>query len=214
MHSLLKKILDVFIPPSVESVVVRQLSEEKLHALMRVSLGPHLWIYALFPYREPQIRALIRSIKYRGERAPLEMLGHILAEELLEILADKYALAGWQEALLVPLPSSKKRLRERGYKQTGRIGEKVAGHLGSSVRYAPKLLERENRDSQTHFSYEKRKENIAGAFFVSPALKSMAQGACIILLDDVVESGSTLSDARRALLSAGAQDVIAIAVAK
>ncbi len=204
----------MLVPPSEDAGLARTLSETELRALLKPSVGPFPWIVSLFSYRETQIRALVRATKYRNEKAPLHALGRIIAEEIVEILSEKNTLAGWQGALLVPIPLSALRLRERGYSQTERIAASVLPHLPSIVTYTPQLLAREDRESQTQLARGKRKENIAGAFFVSPASEILVRDACIILLDDVVESGSTLSDARRALLEASARDVIAIAIAR
>ncbi|HEY4473982.1 MAG TPA: hypothetical protein VI957_02380 [Candidatus Paceibacterota bacterium] len=214
MRGFFAKIIDALVPPSADVAVARTITETEFEKLFRPIVGPFPWIVSLFPYRDVRIRALIRAVKYRSEEAPLGALGRSIAEEIVETLSEKRALAGWQNVLLVPIPPSPLRMRERGYSQTERIAAHVLPHLPEMVLYAPKLLKREDRESQARLAREKRKENIAGAFFVPPAAVSAAVGAFVILLDDVVESGSTLSDARRALLDAGAKDVIAIAVAR
>lgn len=165
------------------------------------------WVHSLFSYHDTDVRAAIKALKYYGERRVAKTLGTFIADYAGELLAERKALYGWRTILICPVPSSPKRLRERGYNQAGLIA-KVAAEI-MVVRYEPNVLSREERVSQVHVDRSKRKENMQGVFTALPT----AENVSIILIDDVVESGATLTDARRALLEAGAHDVIAITVA-
>ncbi|TAK58753.1 ComF family protein [Patescibacteria group bacterium] len=209
---ILRRILDALIPISSESAIARSLSEETLAELLHPMIHrDKQWIVALFPYRNPKVRALIRAIKYRGEKAPLPALGRILADEIIQILADKKTLGGWRNPLLVPIPSSSARLKSRGYNQVERIVLATLPHLEAEVTYAPDVLGREDRASQVEVLKSEREKNIAGAFSVIRPEK--VSGMHVILIDDVAETGTTLSDAKRALIGAGASEVIAITLA-
>lgn len=205
-------VIDGIIPPAPESLVARAITEERLARILRPEALPEApWITALFPYANPDIRALIRAIKYRGEKAPLPALGAVASEEILGILEDMTFMENWRDVLLLPVPSSPARMRERGHNQAERIAEAVVPHLAGAVMYAPHILARHARPSQVDVPREARRQNVEGAFFVSHP--DTIRGRYILLIDDVVESGATLADARRALLSAGAKDVIALAMA-
>ena len=207
-----QKLLDLVLPLSPESLIARSISEEVLADLLNpVTVRGESWITALFPYQNPKIRALVRAVKYRGEKMPLSALGRVAADEVLEIIAEKKTLSGWSEIMLVPIPTSSERLRSRGYNQTERIAWVILPHLGSGIEYDPDVLTRTERKSQGEVTPHDRKKNVQDAFSVLRADK--VTGRKIILIDDVVESGATLHDARRALLRAGATDVIAIAIA-
>ncbi|MFA5876932.1 MAG: phosphoribosyltransferase family protein [Candidatus Paceibacterota bacterium] len=209
---IFRRILDALIPISSESAIARSLSEETLAELLHPMIHrDKQWIVALFPYRNPKVRALIRAIKYRGEKAPLPALGRILADEIIQILADKKTLGGWRNPLLVPIPSSSARLKSRGYNQVERITLATLPHLEAEVTYAPDVLGREDRASQVEVLKSEREKNIAGAFSVIRPEK--VSGMHVILIDDVAETGTTLSDAKRALIGAGASEVIAITLA-
>lgn len=207
-----RRILDALIPLSSESAIARSLSEDTLAELLHPMIHrDKQWITALFPYRNPKVRALIRAIKYRGEKAPLPALGRILADEIIQILADKKTLEGWRNPLLIPIPSSSARLKSRGYNQVERIVLATLPHLEAEVTYAPDVLGREDRASQVEVLKSEREKNIAGAFSVIRPEK--VNGMHTILIDDVAETGTTLSDAKRALMNAGASEVIAITLA-
>jgi predicted amidophosphoribosyltransferase len=204
-------LLDLVLPLSTEAAIARSLDSTTLQKLVNPLEQPLPWVTSLFPYHDTRVRALVRAIKYRGEKAPLPILGAVAAEEILAIISDKRALEGWSDILFVPIPSPPKRLRNRGYNQAERIALGILPFLHGAARYAPDVLGREERESQVRVPREKRASNIKGAFFV--LRPEVVAGTQIILLDDVTESGSTLIDARRALRAAGASDVIAVAIA-
>ncbi|MES2134889.1 MAG: phosphoribosyltransferase family protein [Patescibacteria group bacterium] len=209
---IFRRILDALIPISSESSIARSLSEDTLAELLHPMIHrDRQWITALFPYRNHKVRALIRAIKYRGEKAPLPALGRILADEIIHILEEKKTLQGWRNPLLVPIPSSRARLKARGYNQVERIVLATLPHLEGQVIYAPDVLGREDRASQVEVLKSEREKNIAGAFSVIRPEK--VTGMQIVLIDDVAETGTTLADAKRALIQAGASEVIAITLA-
>lgn len=211
LQMMFGSILNAILPLSSESMMARELNEETLRLhLNPVSHTRNPWIYCLFRYSDPKIRALMRAIKYRGEKAPLGPLGKVAAEEAVEIIKEKMLEEGWKEPIITPVPSSAKRLRSRGYNQADRIVLAMLPFLRDVADYAPDILGREDRPSQVSIPREKRHENIENAFFALRPDK--VHGRYVIILDDVVESGSTLEDARRALITVGAVDVIAIAI--
>lgn len=212
LRKFFQGLMDALIPLSSEAAIARSLSEAVLFELLYpVVHRERPWITALFPYRNLKVRALVRAIKYRGEKAPLPALGRIMAEEIVSAVADKHALGGWHDPLILPIPSSPKRLKNRGYNQAERITLALLPYVGASMAYAPDILGREDRKSQVDVSRRAREKNIAGAFFVLRPEK--VRGKDIVLIDDVAETGTTLEDARRALMASGAADVIAFTIA-
>ena len=211
MLELLRAILDSVLPPRGEVEVARTLTPEALASYFHPVAVREAWIIALFPYREEKVRALVRAVKFYGEQKPLRLLAGSAYGFLLELVADRRLLHGWNTPLLVPIPSSPARLKERGYNQTERIAAAFADAFGEAVLYAPRALARTDRKSQVRVPRKKRTENIRGAFYVPD--EGAVRGRHVILLDDVVESGATMKDARRALTAAGALDVLGIAIA-
>ncbi len=193
--------------PRAERAV--RLTPEKLVTLFApTTLRGAPWIHALFPYRDERIRSLVQAVKYYGERSVADKVAPFAADYLTELVAEARAFSGWEDVVLAPIPSSAARLRERGYNQAALFARAIADRM-PDVTYDDTLLSREDRTSQVHVLRMLRKTNMQGAF----RAHSRARGRFVILIDDVTESGATLSDARRALLSSGALDVLAIAIA-
>lgn len=104
--------------------------------------------------------------------------------------------------LIVPVPLHPNRLRERGYNQSALLAYLVAQVLALPVEEG--LLKRVvDTPHQTRLSLSQRRVNVAGAFSADPILSQRWQGARILLVDDILTTGSTLLHAARALHAAG-----------
>lgn len=204
-------IIDLLLPKKEEARRAELVSKETLEGLFRPQLTKEIWITSFFPYANPDVRALIRAVKFYGVVVPLREVGALIAEYLIEIVADKKSLSGWDTPIIVPIPSSQQRIEKRGYNQAERFARHIYEEMEEWTEFDPSSLSRVERASQTHIEKSERETNVLGAFTVHDGKNII--GRHIILVDDVVLSGSTLKDARRALLSAGAADVIAITIA-
>ena len=141
-------------------------------------------------------------MKYRRNAA----LGEALAPHLAGFVRN----LGWRVDLVVPVPLSRRRMKERGYNQVGPLAMPLAAMLG--WRYSPQVLAqtRETR-SQVGLSPLERKVNIAGAFRAEPVLVA---GKAILLVDDVVTTGATMAACAKALVKADAQIVYGLTLAR
>jgi predicted amidophosphoribosyltransferase len=202
-------IFDALLPRHPRAERARALSEREIADLVvHTTLPKHSWIHALLPYRDERVRALIQAVKYYGEQDVAEIVAPYGAECLMELVSEKRSFEGWGRAVIAPIPTSGRRLRERGYNQAAVFARAIHASF-PEAQYDESLLTREERPSQVHLPRAARSVNMRGAFHAS----ARASGRFVILVDDVVESGSTLCAAREALLDAGAKDVIAIAIA-
>lgn len=149
---------------------------------------------------------LIRQFKFH---AGLD-LAWPLARRLLQAHRD----ARWPTpALLLPVPLSDERLRERGYNQAWELARRVAGELASPVD--PTLLLRvKDTAHQLDLPPEKRAGNVRGAFAVEPRRRDAVEGRSVTLIDDVMTTGATLAEISRVLLQAGASEVRVWVVAR
>ena len=109
------------------------------------------------------------------------------------------------------VPLSRRRLRRRGYDQAELLAKLIAKHLGQSPVRLLKKLRDTPPQSQTG-SAEKRRANIAGAY--ACLRPERVQGKRILLVDDIVTTGATLSEAAKVLKKAGAKEVICATLAR
>jgi ComF family protein len=148
------------------------------------------------------IKEAIHSLKYdRNIGAGLALANHLMG---------MYDQSGWHVDMIIPVPISHERFRERGYNQTSLLAYPLA--LYARIPYKPKALHRlKNTPTQTGLSARERQKNLLGAFIANPLMVSKAN---ILVVDDVATTGSTLEACSQALVNAGARDVYCFTLAK
>lgn len=141
-------------------------------------------------------------MKYRGNIG----FGEALAMQMADFVQSLH----WPSEILIPVPLSKKRLKERGYNQVSLVARPLAYQLG--WMYQPDALwkTRETR-SQVGLTASERSENVHGAYQADPKVVARKQ---VTIMDDVATTGSTISACTAALLSAGAQEVYILTIAR
>jgi ComF family protein len=155
------------------------------------------WLYE-FP-----VSHLVQALKYEGALAHARVLGTLLASE-----AARLQPGG--DALVVPVPLHPRRLQQRGYNQSHEIARIVARRLRWPLVDGA-LRRTRDTASQVGLSRTQREQNLRGAFAVEPA---RVEGRRVVLLDDVLTTGSTAHAAASALRAAGAARVDLLAVAR
>ena len=112
---------------------------------------------------------------------------------------------------IVPLPVTEKRLKERGFNQSYVMAEEIGKIVEKPVLFSSLYKKRETKDQYT-LSREERSKNVRGAFALREA--EAVRGKRILLVDDLMTTGSTVSEASHVLLSANAKAVLVFALAR
>jgi ComF family protein len=160
---------------------------------------------------EGGLRDLIHMLKYEGVRPAANVLGRMLAE----VLDGLHPAMGDAKVLVVPVPLHIAKQRQRGFNQSEMIA-KIALKLapsGNDYAFVADALER-TRDTQSQIGLTRhqRRENLRGAFRVKhPDLIASQQ---VLLVDDVLTTGTTASECARILRRAGASKVWVATVAR
>ena len=172
-------------------------------------------LIALFDYKDPLVREMIWELKYKGNRNIGQRFAQILMDILRAELAERIFFEKFINPILIPMPVSDKRRRERGWNQTEIVAEEMQKlNTDELFEYSSKILIKQiHTDSQarTHATKRERLENLAGSMLVNNPEKIL--GRCVILLDDVTTTGSTFAEAKRALKESGAKKILCIALA-
>lgn len=155
------------------------------------------WAY----YEDPLLSA-IHKLKYRGDIG----LGSILARPLTDLLLSHR----WQVDAVVPVPLDSTRQRQRGYNQSALLARPISWE--ASLEYLPDAVcrTRETRQ-QVGLSREDRVANMAGAF---AADQKRVTGRSVLLIDDVITTGSTMNACAQSLMNAGAKSVFGLTLAR
>jgi ComF family protein len=164
----------------------------------------------LGPYDNPltdnQLQQALLRLKHRAGEGLAEVLGDLFAEHAEDRLR---ALAA---DVVVPVPLHWRRRWERGYNQSEAIAFALAERL--RVPCLPHGLRRWRHTPMQHHqsSPTARRLNVKGAFRAAP--RTSFQGRAVLLVDDVMTTGSTLHEAAHVLKAAGAARVVVAVLAR
>lgn len=151
-------------------------------------------------------RDLVLKLKFSRRRDLVDPMGRWMARAGRELLDT--------ESLVVPVPLHRLRLWQRRFNQAADLGRSAASSSGAS--FVPDLLRRTRRTrQQVGLDASARKRNVRGAFEIRSGKEALVQGRKVVLIDDVMTTGSTVAACARVLRSAGAQsvDVLTFAIA-
>jgi ComF family protein len=161
---------------------------------------------AVAAYRSRDVvRQLVHEFKYARQRH----LRHPIAGWLRETLRDP-RLHGRHFDVIVPVPLHPARERERGFNQATLLAELLAPTITTPLR--PVLERTRYTTTQTAYDRAERMENLHGAFRLRK--NQDVRDLRVLLIDDVLTTGSTLSECARVLRAAGAVSVHAATAAR
>jgi len=167
----------------------------------------HDWPFRLVraggPY-EGILKDAIHRFKYAGRRGLAAQLG-----QLMLAAADRepiYRTAG----LIVPIPLSREKLHRRGFNQAGLLARELGCALNLPVAGGC-LVKVIDTPPQAYLNRAARIENLRGAFRV--VKPEVIAGQVVLLVDDVLTTGSTMAEAASTLREAGASEIFGLTVA-
>ncbi len=152
-------------------------------------------------YREPLVRAVLQ-LKYRPNRRLARCMGGWLDE-----LCRRER---WPVDVVVPVPLSARRQRQRGYNQAELVASALADLLQVPLACEGLLRTRETQ-SQVGLDASLRTQNVHGAFQANP---TVVHGRAVLLVDDLLTTGATLAACADSLWAADAAQVFGVTVAR
>ncbi len=166
---------------------------------------------AFFAYKDPLVKAAILEVKSYGNRKIARLLGEVIHELLVTELEDMEIFYNFRSPLLLPIPMTRTSLRKRGWNQCQLCVSALIACSGNTFDTAQNALTKMRKtDDQVGKGRKERFENLRHSCVADPAL---VRDRNVIILDDIVTTGATLAEAKRALLEAGARKVFSVAIA-
>jgi ComF family protein len=168
----------------------------------------HLPPYAgarAFGHYTAELSRLVQELKFHGRRTLVGLLAPLLAATFFEFWARN------DFDLIIPVPLHSKRKRDRGYNQSELLARALAARI--AISFSGKTLVRSRSTlPQVGLSDSQRFENVRKAFCcVDPA---QVKDKRVLLIDDVMTTGATVSSAAQTLLDAGCFRVSVLTVAR
>lgn len=158
-----------------------------------------------YAFHSGPLRTAIHEFKYSGLRNLATILGQLMGQGWVAGAPDSRGIDA-----IVPVPLHSGRQRQRGFNQAALLGRELGVYLQRPVA-EDVLVRSKPTPPQVGLSPEERWANVNGAFRCAGDSLS---GACVLLVDDVYTTGSTLEAACSALLGTGVQSVWAYTLAR
>jgi ComF family protein len=204
--------LDAIVPPRAQTARTKERRFDDIplkvanHELLDTK------ILTLMDYRAPEVRDLIRSLKYDGNEYAAHLCAAVLADYLREEIASIRAFSP-RPIYIIALPLHESRQRERGFNQIQIVLNRLPAAFkdGTLASVTAALVRTRATVRQTHLERTDRIQNVRGAFSVPDP--SLVRHGHIFLIDDVTTTGATLANAAKPLRKAKAE-VTLIALAR
>lgn len=155
-----------------------------------------------FLYEEP-VRGAILRFKFQGLRAYAPQFARWMAQRVRAELPGRYDFVTW-------VPCSRRRRWQRGFDQAELLARLLARELDAAA-YATLIKVRHNPPQSKTKSASVRRANVLGAYRLRPG--APVSGAKILVVDDIITTGSTLSECGKVLRLAGAAELVCAAIA-
>ena len=174
---------------------------------------------AVLDYAEPW-SSLIASLKFQDDTAIADVLARLMAPALTQ----RWHMPGntpvgardasrrrthWKRgspSVIVPVPLSASRLRERGYNQAWLLARRLSANLGLPA-WPDALVRHKDTPRLMTLDADERLRHIRHAFAISPRYLPLLQGRHVAVVDDVLTTGATLNEIATTLWQAGAREV-------
>lgn len=149
----------------------------------------------------PPVSGAIKALKFSGKK--------YFAREFAAVMAKVYYKAYFNCEVIVPVPSSPSRIKEKGYNQS----ELIAAALGelTDIPVINAVAKKRETESQVGLTEKERYSNLSGSFKVVDA--EAIKGKKVLIVDDVMTTGTTLNVMAETLKKAGANEVYGITAA-
>ena len=164
--------------------------------------NPHIYkstivdlaVYSAIPY-SPVAKNILLAAKEQSIKSADQLVRSAIAASL-QVLFQKYP-----NSALVPIPSAPASNRRRGRDFINEMAIFVAKDMGVGV--LPLLEQQRLVRDQSKLNIASRRENLAMALSIKPQLRGNYSSESVVILDDLVTTGSTINEANRALTKAG-----------
>ena len=211
---LISLLLDIILPRDPEITKIENMSEiEILNNIPQASEIKDDRFKALFQYKNKISKRAIWAIKYEKNYKIAQKFSNLLYDFILENISDEIIFYQFNNPLLISIPMYKNDFKKRGYNQSELIINELVKtdknkNFTISLNAITKIKETPHQSKLKNKT--DRLKNLKNCFYAD---EKIVAGKNIILIDDVITTGTTMSEAAKTLINAGAKKVIGFSLA-
>jgi len=214
MKDFIDSILNLILPKDLEIVEIEGMPEtDIIKEVPEANEIKDSKYKALFQYKNKISRKAVWAIKYSKNKEILNKFSNLLYEYILENITDEISFSNFNNPLLIPIPMHKNNLKERGYNQSELIAKeiyKIDERKNFDIELGALIKIKETPHQSELKNKSERLKNLKGCF---SANSELVKNRNIILIDDVITTGTTMGEASKTLREAGAKKVIGFSLA-
>jgi ComF family protein len=214
LKGFMDKILDLFFPKDIEAIEMENMnSADMIDSIPEAYEIKNSKYKALFLYKNKIMRKAIWMIKYEKNYGMTKKLSGLMHEFILENLSDETAFANFDNPLMIPIPMHNNNLKKRGYNQSELLAKeifKIDGGKNFNISCDALIKIKETPHQSDLKNRNERLKNLKDCF---SADEKKIKNRNIILIDDVITTGTTMNEASKTLKDAGAKKVIGFSLA-
>lgn len=171
-------------------------------------------IMAVYDYRDPLIKKAIWDLKYHHRLNLGKKLGVVLYDFFLEEISSMRIYTGGQPILIIPVPLSRRRAKERGYNQAQIIAHGLSLSGGKNLFELNNSIVVKKFDTRPQAKIANRRERLLNVKNIFELKKNKTvRGRTVIVIDDVTTTGGTITEIIKILKKGGAKKVVGFALA-
>lgn len=210
-----KIFLDLFFPLRSDQNFLNNLTADKFLSLVAPACPPLTPnTLSLVSYKDELVKKAVWSLKFKNNQTLAKLFAEVIYDNLAEELADLKLTANFDQPLLIAMPLSRQRYKERGYNQVDLIAQALAQlDQNNFLKYKKGVLKKiKNTQPQSHTKdRDSRLKNLKGCFkIIDPKI---IYNQNVILLDDVTTTGATLTEAVSTLKLAQPKKILCVTFA-
>lgn len=211
LQKIIPKIINFIFPPvNIELLTAGEIySEGKLNDFKQIED-----IISILDYRNFLIKEGIWELKYRGNKKIARLFSEIIYDYILDEISGLELFENFEKPILLPAPMSKLRKKEKGFNQTELLADALAILDNEQNFTVEKKVLIKIKETETQTSRQSKKErlkNLKNVFRV--VNQNVIKNRNIILIDDVVTTGATISEIKSELKKNGAKKIITFTIA-
>lgn len=211
---LIQTLFDFILPKDPDISDIENMSEDYIQENIPIANDIKNSNYrAVFQYKNKIVRKAIWAIKYNKNKKIINKFSKIMYELILDDISDELLFSTFNNPLLVPIPMHKNDMKKRGYNQSELIVREI-NSVDENKNFDVSFLALEKIKETPHQSGLKNKQdrikNLKNCFVADT---NIVRDRNIILIDDVITTGTTMNEAKKVLKVAGAKKVIGFSLA-